>query len=116
MLAEPIISEHTLNGALVVFVIALAGLIWGTRRRVSQHPSSMSLWCTLAFSSLSLITFDYARWLSFGLSFGSALTYWRTCQRDVVHVPSPSRASLVFFSASSYIAIALLLLYRLVPN
>ena len=116
MLAEPIISEHTLNGALVVFIIALAGLTWGTRRNSSQDSSSLALWCTLAFGSLSLITFEYIRWISVGLSFGSALTYWRASQHGTVQFPHPSRASILFFSASSYIALAFLLLYRLGTN
>ena len=116
MLAEPIISEHTLNGALVVFIIALAGLTWGTRRNSSQEGSSLALWCTLAFGSLSLITFEYIRWISVGLSFGSALTYWRASQHGTVQFPHPSRASILFFSASSYLALAFLLLYRLGTN
>ena len=116
MLSEPLIPEHTFNGALVVFVISLAALTWAARRRLRQEAPSISLWCTLAFGSLALVTFDYLRWIGFGLSIGSALTYWHSTQRSTDHAPTSLRFTLRFFSASSYLAIVFLLLYRLVPN
>lgn len=116
MLSEPLIPEHTFNGALVVFVISVAGLTWAALRRLRPEAPSISLWCTLAFGSLALVTFDYLRWIGVVLSIGSALTYWHSTQRSTDHAPTSTRFTLLFFSASSYLAIAFLLLYRLVPN
>ena len=116
MVSDPTNSDHTLNGALVVLVIALVGLIWRPRHPLKNDTTSTSLWYSLAFGSLALVTSDYLRWVSFGISIGSAFSYWRTTKQTSGEAVHPSRAARIFFSGLSFAAIALLLFYRLVPN
>lgn len=103
------------RGALILLTIACFGLLWGLRGRASRASGSASLWLCLAFGSLCSLTDGPARWMSCGLSVGSAFIHWKTRTGEVPELPvSRVTASLIFSLGLSLTAF--FLLHQLVPN
>ena len=102
--------------SLLSLSVALMGLFAALICRRGDTSISLSIWFSIAFSSLSLITTDYLRWVCVSIGAFCAIAHqrWRRHQYEVV--PLNFQSAPLFISAMGVILISWILLYRLDSN
>jgi hypothetical protein len=96
--------------------VALMCLLAALISRRGDTSTSLSIWFSIAFSSLALITIDNLRWIcvSIGVICAIAHQRWRRHQHEVAALNFPSAP--LFIRAIAVILIVWILLYRLDSN